>query len=100
MSSIVEVVLYQIKPDKIEDYQNSALLKFQKLVREQPGFCDYQSFISCNQKGYFMDLVQWDCLDNAVAAAENVQDLQKSNEYADYLNAFERVELFHHFRSI
>ncbi|TQV88106.1 antibiotic biosynthesis monooxygenase family protein [Aliikangiella coralliicola] len=97
---ILEVVIYQIKPAHLKNYQQHGLPKFKKLVKSMDGFHSYQTLASCNQQGLLIDLVRWKSLEHAVIAAESVQKIQNSPDYANYLDAFEKVNIFHHFQSL
>ena len=100
MKPIIEVVIYHIKPDYVDSYQQSDLLRFRALVASLKGFRSYHTYQSCNQSTYHLDLVEWDSIEDAVAAAQSVQKMQRSPQYKDYLNAFDKVETFHHFKTI
>lgn len=100
MASIIEVVIYHIKPDYIDSYQQLDLLRFRSLVENLKGFRCYHTYQSCNQSTYHLDLVEWDSIEDAVVAAQSVQKMQQSPQFKDYLEAFDKVEVFHHFKSI
>lgn len=100
MNSVIEVVTYHIKPEYIDSYHQVDLPRFQNLVKNLVGFRSYRSYRSCNLSSYHLDLVEWESIEHAVAAAESVQKLQQYLQYRDYLNAFEKVEIFHHFKPV
>ena len=41
-----------------------------------------------------MDFVFWDSLENAESASEKVKHIQQNENFNEYINAFEKVEIF------
>ncbi|NVJ97401.1 MAG: antibiotic biosynthesis monooxygenase [Alphaproteobacteria bacterium] len=99
-NSIVEIVVYRIKADAREAYVSEALERFRKLVMSFDGFIRYDVFEGCRDKNEFVDFVQWESLEQAEAAAKAVKQLQQAPEYANYLTAFEKLDIFTHVRKI
>jgi len=96
---VVEVVIYDIKPEFIEEYRQFHLPKFRQLVESFEGMISYETLSSCNELSKHIDLVKWKDLKSAVKAAEMVKTIQQSDEFSGYLEAFESVSIFHHFSS-
>jgi len=94
---IVELVVYKIKPAVTENYKTEVINFFRKLVMSFDGFISYQFFQCCRDKQIFMDLVLFDSLKNAEIAAKKVKEIQKGKEFKNYIESFERVEIFNHF---
>ena len=97
---IVEVVVYKIKPETTEKYATEIIDFFRKLVMSFDGFISYEFFQSCRDEQTFMDLVLWDSLKNAEIAAKRVKEIQKGKEFKDYIESFDKVEIFNHFEPI
>lgn len=97
MSHCLELVIYHIKPELITTYQEHDLPKFRSLVKSQTGFISYKTYLNCEQQNIHLDLVTWNNLENATAAAAHIKKLQQSTKYQNYLNAFEKVSMFQHF---
>lgn len=95
--SVLEVVIYDIKPEYIEEYREFHLPKFRQLVETFEGLLSYETLASCNELAKHIDLVKWKDLKSAVKAAEMVKTIQQSSEFSGYLEAFESVNIFHHF---
>jgi len=97
VAEVVELVVYKIKPEMNRVYTGRAIEQFRKLVMGFDGFISYEFYQGCRDENTFMDLVRWTSLECAEEAARQVKILQKSPEYADYLNSFESLEIFSHF---
>jgi len=97
---ITELVVYKIKPETAEKYAAEIIDHFRKLVMSFDGFISYEFLQSCRDRLFFMDLVLWDTLENAENAAKKVKEIQKEERYKDYLESFEKVKIFDHFKPI
>jgi heme-degrading monooxygenase HmoA len=62
------------------------------------GFISYEFFQGCKDHEVFMDLVLWDSLENAEIAALKVKEIQKESDFKEYINSFEKVEIFNYFK--
>ncbi|WP_196139043.1 antibiotic biosynthesis monooxygenase [Aliikangiella sp. G2MR2-5] len=100
LTPILEVVIYEIKPDFAKGYRLHHLPRFQELVKNLPGFISFRTLGNCNQHNLYLDLVEWKSLEHAVSAANSIQQIQKSKEYQGYLEAFDKVKMFHHFKPL
>ena len=97
---ITELVVYKIKPETKEKYITEIIDHFRKLVMSFDGFISYEFFQSCGDNLTFMDLVLWDTLEHAEDASKKVKEIQKEKDFKDYMESFEKVEIFHHFKPI
>ena len=95
---IAELVVYRIKSKATEKYVTEAIDYFRKLVMSFNGFVSYQFFQGCRDNQIFMDLVLWDSLENAEMASKKVKIIQKGEGFKDYIESFEKVEIFNHFK--
>ena len=97
---IAEVVIYKIKPNTTEKYATEIIDFFRKLIMSFDGFISYEFFQGCKNNSIFMDLVLWDSLENAEIAALKVKEIQKEADFKEYIDSFEKVEIFNHFKPI
>lgn len=95
---IAELVVYKIKPEAEKKYITVIIDHFRKLVMSFDGFISYEFFQSCRDSLTFMDLVLWDTLENAENAAKKVKEIQHDKSFKDYIESFEKVEIFNHFQ--
>ena len=96
----MELVVYKIKPDQIENYRNSALHQFRELVRSFSGMLHYHTYGALGDSGLFVDQVQWENQESAEFAAEKIRSLQHEEPFASIFSTFEEIQLCHHFRQI
>ena len=99
-SCILELVVYKIKPEATEKYKTDTIDFFRKLIKAFDGFISYEFFQSYRDNEIFMDLVSWNTIENAELAAKKVKEIQKGIEFKDYIESFEKVEVFNHFKFI
>ena len=99
-SAIVELVVYRIKPEMQDAYVTEAIEVFRKMVMKFDGFIRYDFYQNAKDANLFMDFVQWQTLEQAEAAAEAVKSIQQAPEFAGYLAAFEKLEMFSHFNPL
>ena len=97
---VVELVVYRIKRDAKESYVTQAIERFRHMVMQFDGFQRYEFFQGCREQNLFMDFVIWDSLAHAEAAAKAVKEIQKAPEFAPYVGAFEKLEIFAHFQKL
>lgn len=95
---IVELVVYKIKPEISEKYASEIIDLFRKQVALFEGFISYAFFQGCKDQNTFMDFVCWNSLENANKAAIKVKQIQQNEIFKEYINAFEKVEVFNHFK--
>ena len=97
---VLELVVYKIKPDQIQTYQQTTLNQFRELVKSFQGMLNYHTFHSVKEDGLFVDQVEWENLECAEFAAEKVKQMQKDETFGPYLSAFEEIQMFHHFKKV
>jgi hypothetical protein len=90
----VKLVVYKIKPQFSEKYVSEIIELFRKEVMLFEGFISFAFFQGCIDKYTFMDFVFWDSLENAESASEKVKHIQQNENFKEYINAFEKVEIF------
>jgi len=67
MSSIYEIVTYTVTDkDKAESDRKNA----RKVLSGYPGFVSWTCFSESGDGKHFVDLVEWDCFENAKAAQD------------------------------
>ena len=99
-SEVIELVVYRVKLDAKASYVDDAIEQFRRMVMEFEGFRRYDFHEGCRAENLFMDFVVWDTLEHAEAAAKAVKEIQKAPEFASYLGAFEKLEIFAHFKRL
>lgn len=97
---VLELVVYKIKPEQIQSYQDKTLNQFRELVKSFQGVLSYQTFHSVKEDGLFVDQVEWENLECAEFAAHKVKQVQKDETFGHYLSAFEEIQMFHHFKKV
>ncbi|MEO1050369.1 MAG: antibiotic biosynthesis monooxygenase family protein [Bacteroidota bacterium] len=90
---VLEMVVYKIKSDVVPRYQE-ILEQARAEVSKFEGFIGYRTFRSSKDKGVFMDLVEWESLDLAMKAANQ---LESKEEFKPFLSAFESITIMEHF---
>ena len=98
--TVMELVVYRLKPNAIDQYVEQDIDEFRRLVMSLDGCTSYHLLRACRDDGIFADIVVWESLDVAEAAAKAVNELQKAPKFCRYLAAFENLELFTHLRPI
>lgn len=68
------------------------------MITSFDGFVSYEFFQGCKDNQLFIDLVLWDSLENAEIAALKVKEIQKEADFKEYINSFEKVEIFNYFK--
>ncbi|WP_370228575.1 antibiotic biosynthesis monooxygenase [Cognatishimia sp.] len=66
---VLETVRYRTKPGIAPERAVQAWQKSQSFAKAQPGFLSRK--IAVTEDGEFLDLVEWQCMADAKAAAEN-----------------------------
>lgn len=97
---VMELVIYKIKPDQVENYQSNIIHHFRELVKSFDGMLDYRTYHAVKETGLFVDQVAWKDMDCAEFAAEKVKEMQQDDTYAPYLSAFEEVQFFVHLKHV
>jgi|GEM_PF-1760224 len=98
--SVREIVLYKIKPDYIESFSEKVLPEMKSFVARQKGLINYQSMRAMKQEGYMVDLVDWDSIESAIAAATEIKTQMEAGNMPHMTAAFDKVEFFDHFKLI
>lgn len=98
--SVKEIVLYKIKPDYIESFSEKVLPEMKAFVAEQSGLLNYQSMRAMKQEGYMADIVDWDSIESAEAAAAEIKTRMEAGKMPQMTAAFDKVEFFDHFKLI
>ena len=80
MSECTEVYVYEIEPDRIEEFLT---VKDQLIseARSLPGLIESATFRSDDQDNLFIDRMRWDSADAAVRSGELFQDLPTSARF-------------------
>ena len=90
-----EVVFYQIKKDKINDYSEISKAADQYL-ETRPGFISRSVRQDHEDNSRFIDIVEWDTLEEALGASESIQ---KEPGLKQFFAAFDKVISFNHYYS-
>ena len=91
-ASIMELVVYHIKPEVQERY--GFLLELaRREVRSFPGIMGYDTFQSVKSPNTFVDLVYWNSKEEAETAAAQI--MQKA-ALKPWTEAFEKIEFMDH----
>jgi len=67
-----EVVIYQIKADKVSDYANISKLT-DNFLSMRKGFLSRRLTQDSKDKSIFLDIIEWESLEEAEAAAQAIQ---------------------------
>ena len=92
-STVIEMVVYHINPEAVDRYA-FLLEQARREVRKFSGIMEYETFRSTKNPNTFMDLVYWNSLEEAQAAASQIGKLP---ELKPWMAAFEKIELMDHF---
>lgn len=90
----VKLFVYKIKPQFSEKYVSEIIDLFRKEVMLFEGFISFAFFQGCINKYTFMDFVCWNSLENAEIASKKLKQIQQNENFKEYINAFENVEIF------
>lgn len=90
-----EVVLYQIKEAQVSNYAAVSRLA-DEFLQHQKGFISRVVKQDHSDDTVFLDLVEWETLEDAVAASEAFKTDEK---LLPFFGAFDKVISFHHFQS-
>ncbi len=94
---IKEVVAYRIKSDQVEQFLQNGLPEMRQCVTGFKGSGLYQNFQSADDPQLFIDLVEWDNLENAKKAAKLMEARMMAGEMPNMTAAFEKIEFSGHF---
>lgn len=94
-NKITEVVVYQIKADKVADYTAIVALTNQ-FLSTQAGFISREVLQDHQESQNFVDIVQWNSLEAAQAA---MQAAQQEASLKPFFEATEQVHSFHHYQA-
>lgn len=92
---VYELVVYKIKSEYTENYDD-VLDAAREHIRKFPGMIEHQTFRSSEDNLVFMDLVKWNSLEQALEAA---QKLEQMKELAPFMAAFEEIKFMDHFET-
>jgi heme-degrading monooxygenase HmoA len=98
--NVTEVVIYQIKAEKIKDFP-AILEKVRANVSNAPGFVSYKTlrwtkepneFIA--SENAFIDIVEWKTLDDAANA---MKVAEQNLAFGEFLGSIEKITVMGHF---
>jgi len=72
MTNTTEVVIYQIKADKVSDYLNISKAT-DNFLSMRKGFVSRRLTQDSKDKSVFLDIIEWDTLEDAEGAAQAIQ---------------------------
>ncbi|MEM7548247.1 MAG: GyrI-like domain-containing protein [Bacteroidota bacterium] len=93
--TVLEVVLYKIKTESVENFENIKT-SVRKLISEYPGFVSWKSLSSVKEDRLVLDLVEWKSLDYATNAATKVEN---DVRFIPFMNTTEEIRFMDHFVS-
>lgn len=94
-NSTTEVVIYQIKRDKLADYSSISTL-VDKFLAESEGFVSRRVTQDAKDDSIFLNIIEWNSLENADAAAEAIQ---KDPAMMPLFSATEKLISFGHYHN-
>ncbi|WP_299346054.1 hypothetical protein [uncultured Maritalea sp.] len=91
MSTIFELVSFKVK-----DLEKATKLRRDAMehAKNFKGFVNYRALINTDDQSHFCDLVEWESLDDAQAAAQQVMTIP---EFQAMMSEIETVESMKHF---
>lgn len=93
---IVEVVVYQVKPETVND--KDLIVQFvNNEMKSFPGFISRKVYQSSNDSTVFTDVVSWKTKEDAESAIIKVQ---QSHNCSKFLASITKVLLFDHFNEV
>lgn len=90
-----EVVLYQIKADKVAHYSEISRIA-DSFLKTRSGFINRTVKQDHKDEAHFLDIVEWETLEDAEKASEAFQN---EPTLIPFFEAFEKVISFNHFHS-
>lgn len=94
--TITEVVFYQIKADRIANYVTISQIA-DSFLQERKGFLSRTVKQDSHDKSLFLDIVEWQTMDDALHAMEASQ---KEPALFPFFEAFKEVIRINHFYSL
>lgn len=91
---ILEVALFTVKAGFQGDIQ-ALRAGLRETLKDFPGLLGFCGYSPLTSGQHFADLVKWDCLDNAEAAAEAFA--KGDPRFAAYMNAIDNLMFMGHF---
>lgn len=95
-STVTEVVVYQLKADKVSHYANISTMA-NNFLKQQKGFISRKVLQDHKDATIFMDIVEWETLadaQNAIQASEQEQTLLPFFEATDKIITLNHYALF------
>ena len=98
--NVTEVVIYQIKAEKIKDFP-TILERVRANVSNAPGFVSYKTlrwtkepneFIA--SENTFIDIVEWKTLDDAAKA---MKEAEQNPAFGEFFGSIEKITVMGHF---
>lgn len=99
-TTVREVVLYKVKADHIEDYQQKVLPEIKTFLHNQKGFLQHECMLATKQEGYLIDVIAWESMEAAQASAAVWKQLTEAGQFANMVAAIEKVDFFDHLKVI
>ncbi len=90
--TILEIVSYRVKPTHLSNLAERQAAAHRELMAMK-GFISYKTMKSTKEGNTFVDIVEWDSLAEAKAAAEEVT---KSQGFQQLMEAIEEMTGFDH----
>ena len=99
-NQVVELVVYKVKNEYIENFQSEVIPKFRELVKGFGGIVSMQTFQCIEQQGVYYDHVVWENHKFALSAAKKFEDFQQKGENLELISWFEEVKFMDHFKQV
>ena len=91
MSNIFEIVSFKVKDvEKAKELRRNAM----EHAKNFKGLVNYRALINTEDQSHFTDLVEWESLEDAQAAAQQIMSL---SEFQAMMSEIEAVESMKHF---
>jgi heme-degrading monooxygenase HmoA len=90
---VIEVVIYQLKAEKVAHYSSLAMAA-NNFLKTQKGFINRKVLQDHQDNSIFMDLVEWETIEDAASAMKNSQ---QAPELIPFFEATEKVITFSHY---
>jgi hypothetical protein len=91
-----EVVIYQVKKDKLATFSEISKLS-QGFLKTKEGFISRTVKQNHKDETLFLDVIEWQTLDNALNAAKK---FEKEPSLIPFFEACEKVIIFNYFQSL
>ncbi|WP_420388200.1 antibiotic biosynthesis monooxygenase family protein [Roseivirga sp.] len=99
-NSIKEIVIYRSQEGQSETFVEQGLPQLQGMASQFDGIKSHLTFQSTKEPELFLDIVEWESLEQAERAAQMMEEQMKKADPTAQIAGFGKTDFFNHFKLI